>query len=323
MNGSMRIAMGEEENAKFQAAEQLWQSGNVGDAVRIHFNLCLNGQDPRMRLGSAMVLVDRLKFPQEPEKLLQVCTVAIESAKQLSDAMNKALFMAKRAEYLVIFNGLTLLPARKRLRMAPGWFAFALESDEKQYVRLTRQLEANDREADSLSASALRICEQNGDASAKGRVLMCAGTIAFQRYMNHKLDGLPPRMRVPSWLIAWLRDHHLDEYVLYDAETRREMRKLLNECKVRYVTAANIFRDAGEESIEAYAFYNLANELRSAYRFAAARKYLGRARLLAERHKNKQLLKGIHLLEKSIRLKNRDTPNYVAGEQRPPEETVA
>jgi hypothetical protein len=77
-----------------------------------------------------------------------------------------------------------------------------------------------------------------------------------------------------------------------------------------------IFKEAGEEETAAYTFYNLANDLRSAYRFRAAKRYLNRARHIAEKHKIEGLLKGIRLLEMSIKARNRDTPNYAAGERR-------
>jgi hypothetical protein len=269
-----------------------------------------------------MVLVDRLKFPQGPKELLQVCTVAIESAERLADAKNQALFMATKAEYLVTFSGLFQFPARKRLRMPPGWFAFGLEREEKEYTELTEQIEANDRKADAFASAARNIAEKAGVGTV-AHVLMCMGTMAFQRYMSRKLDGLPSRIRVPQWLLPRLRECRLDEYVLYDTETRRQVRTLVAQCEERYLEAVKVLQNAGDDFLESYAYYNLANNLRSMYRLGSASKYLKQARALAEKRDNEQLLKSIHHLEKSIRLKNRDTPNYAAGERRPPEEPIS
>jgi hypothetical protein len=111
--------------------------------------------------------------------------------------------------------------------------------------------------------------------------------------------------------------------VVYDTASRRLMRALVGQCEARYLEAVAVLQKADDDFLEAYAFYNLANILRSAYRFRSARGYLRQARALAEKQENKELLKNIHHLEKSIRLKNRDTPNYAAGERRPPEDLVS
>ena len=79
---------------------------------------------------------------------------------------------------------------------------------------------------------------------------------------------------------------------------------------------AEEFRKENDEAGTACAYYNLPNELRSAFRFHKAKKYLRLAKRIAERHGDKRLLPGIKVLEKSIRARNRDTPNYLAGEQR-------
>lgn len=311
--------MGESEEAKLRAAEQLWRSRNIIGAVAMYFELLEHGKDPQARLTAAMVLLDRLKFPQAPEKLLPACTVGIECAKQVSDAKTQARFMAKKAEYLVTFNGMRLVPVRKRLRMPPGWFAFTLEREKRQHEELTRQMDANEAEADGLIAAAVAICEEIGDRSTKGHVLICAGTMAFQRYVSRKIDDLPSQIRIRGRLMRWLSEHRLDEYLLYDAKCRSEMRKLVKRCEASFLEAADLFRDVGEEDTVAYAFYNLANNLRSAYRFRKAARYLQRARAIAEEFGNQALLSSIRTLGRSITLKNRDTPNYAAGEQRPEE----
>lgn len=67
-----------------------------------------------------------------------------------------------------------------------------------------------------------------------------------------------------------------------------------------------------------YAYFNLANDLRSAFRFWKAKKYMRSAKTIAERHRDDNLLRSIGVVEKSIRTRNRDTPNYLAGERREP-----
>lgn len=211
--------------------------------------------------------------------------------------------MAKRAKYLVTLNGIRLVPARKRLRMPPGWFAFTLEREKGQHEELTRQIEANEAEAQGLIGAAVAICVDTGDQSTKGHVLICAGTAAFQGYMSHKIDDLPSRIRIRGWLMRWLREHRVDEYLLYDAKSRREMRTLVKHCEASFLEAADLFHGVDEEDTVAYTLYNLANNLRSAYRFRKAARYLQRARAIAEQFHNEALLSSIRTLGRSITLK--------------------
>jgi hypothetical protein len=183
-----------------------------------------------------------------------------------------------------------------------------------------RQIEANEAEAEGLIRAAVAICVDTGDQSTKGHVLICAGTAAFQRYVSRKIDDLPSRIRIPRRLMRWLREHRLDECLLYDAKSRREMRKLVEHCEAIFLEAIDLFHVVGEEDTVAYTLYNLANNLRSAYRFRKAARYLERARAIAEQFHSEALLSSIRTLERSITLKNRDTPNYAAGEQRRPDE---
>ena len=79
---------------------------------------------------------------------------------------------------------------------------------------------------------------------------------------------------------------------------------------------AEEFQKVEEELASAYAFYNLANALKSAFRFQKSKRYLKRAESLAVQHNDQRLLAVIAVLKKSIKARNRDIPNYVAGEQR-------
>jgi hypothetical protein len=85
--------------------------------------------------------------------------------------------------------------------------------------------------------------------------------------------------------------------------------------------AGKAFIEAGDEGQVAYVYFNLANDLRSAFRFRKAKMYLSQSKQLAEGHRNDNLLRQVRALEQSIVARNRDTPNYVAGERRKPLES--
>lgn len=303
---------------KFQEAERLWALGNAQEGINAHLGICINGQDDRVRLQSALVLVERLKAVEHLDKFLQVCDVGIGCTQRMRDSLSEAYLLGKKAEGLAILNGMRFVPERKRLRMAPGWFGFSLERDEAQYKELTQEIEANEAELDGMLAKAVATAERAGSHSTKAQVLLCAGRVHLNRYMNLKTEYLKGATMVPRGLLRLLRPYRLDDFLYFAKDERARMTMCLKQCEASYLTAAKEFQEDGDEPAIAYAYYNLANDLRSAFRFRKAKKYLRLARSIAERHGDNNLLPGIKVLERSIRMKNRDTPNYLAGERREP-----
>jgi tetratricopeptide (TPR) repeat protein len=95
------------------------------------------------------------------------------------------------------------------------------------------------------------------------------------------------------------------------------MRSHLKQCEKRYNEAVSAFRSANDELNVAYAYYAFANDLRSANRFRQATRYLNQAEAIASRHNDEQLTNRIPVLRERIRKRNKNIPNYVAGEGRP------
>ncbi len=301
---------------RFQEAEGRWASGDVQGARNIHLDICTNGRDDRVRLESALLLVDRVKPIDHLAEFLHVCDIGIACALKTTAPLPEAYLMGKRAEGLAVLTGVSLVPERKTLRMAPGWFGFSLERDEARFKELTQKVESIDGEVDGLLSRGLAISGSAGSHSTKAQVLLCSGRVHFQRYMNLKMEYLKQRFKVPSFLLGFLRPYRLDEFFLFTKEERANMERCLAQCQASYLAAADEFREDGQESATAYAYYNLANEFRTAFRFRKAKKYLSLAKQIAERNGDNKLLPGIKVLEQSIRVRNRDVPNYLAGERR-------
>lgn len=70
-------------------------------------------------------------------------------------------------------------------------------------------------------------------------------------------------------------------------------------------------RAGGKTSEEAHATYNLAVKYKITYRFSKAKKFLAKAKILAEKQKETRLLQKIELLEKEVEDKNKHMRNYV------------
>ena len=69
----------------------------------------------------------------------------------------------------------------------------------------------------------------------------------------------------------------------------------------------------------AYASYAAANDVRSANRFRKAKRYLRQAETISTHHKNTILHDRIAVVKERIRQRNRNMPNYAAGEGSPDE----
>jgi hypothetical protein len=301
---------------RLQEAERRWASGDAQGAISIHFDICINGQNDRVRLQSALVLVERLKAVEHLDEFLQVCDAGVRCAQRMRDSLSEAYLLAKKAEGIAIVNGLSLVPARKKLRMAPGWFGFSLERDEAQYKELTQKINANETEIEGMLAKALTTAEQAGSHQTKAQVLLCTGQVHFNGYMTLKTEYLKGTAIVPRGLLRLLRPSRLDDFLHFTKDERAKMSACLNQCEASYLAAADAFQKDGDELGAGCAYFNLANDLRSAFRFWKAKKYLHLASTIAERHGDGNLLRSIGVLEKSIRMRNRDTPNYLAGERR-------
>jgi hypothetical protein len=301
---------------RFREAERRWVSGDAHGATSIHFDICINGRDDRVRLQSALVLVERLKAIERLDEVLKVCDAGTRCAQRMRDSLSEAYLLAKKAVGLAIVNGLSLVPARRRLRMAPGWLGFSLEHDEAQFKELTQKIEANEAEIKGMLAQALATADQSVSHSTKAQVLLCAGQVHFNRYMNLKTEYLKGVVLIPRGLLQLLRLYWLDDFLHFAKDERARINACLNQCEASYLTAADEFQKDGDELGVGHACFNLANDLRSAFRFRKAKKYLRLAKRIAERHGDNNLLAGIRVLEKSIRMRNRDTPNYLAGERR-------
>jgi hypothetical protein len=134
--------------------------------------------------------------------------------------------------------------------------------------------------------------------------------------MDLKIECLKGRGKVPGILIRLLRPYRLDDFIVFTREERTKLNKCLDQCEASHIAAADEFRKDEDESGTGYAYYNLANHLRTAFRFNKAKKYLRLAKCVADRYRDENLLSSIKVLERSIRARNRDIPNYLAGERR-------
>src|SRR5580692_3232247 len=296
--------MGPTDEEQFAAAETLWASGRVKAAAAAHVDLSRKAKSAELRLRSALILIERLNPAWNAEVIREACSTGLAMAMKLGENGTKAYFMGLLAKNLAILAA-SLTEERKSLRLAPGWFRSSLERDEEKYKSLSTQIDKIDAEIDQLAHGAQR---ESPDQATLGQVLMSVANLSFQRYMGLKSDRLRMTVRLPSFIREALRTSVLNEYVWYSSPDRQAMRNYLEQCEQRYCEAVSAFRAASDELNVAYAYYAVANDLRSANRFRKATRYLNHAEAIARRHNDERLLNGIPVLRERIRQRNKNVP---------------
>lgn len=145
---------------------------------------------------------------------------------------------------------------------------------------------------------------------------MSKGSLASARYMELKGEYLRLELPIVKWLKSgWLRYYLFDHRFIFNTEHRQELKALIRSYRADYLRAATLFDGVGS-SMAANAYYNLANHLRTAFRFREARKYISKAEAIARTHNDVVVLRQAKVLKRIIKARNKDIPNYVAGEKR-------
>ena len=263
-------------------------------------------------IDASLSSLDRL---QHEQGLVDLSLEGIKIAGELGRKNVQAHFMSRRAELLiarraVVHHGLT------SLKLAPTWMGFSTAADKCKYETLWEEFNSIGKEVDNLLAQALEIAEGTGEQRLLAFVLMARGTITSAKYGEFKSDCLRDRLRAKLWVkYQILRYPFFERFVLFGRRDGRRLADLVRSFSHDFLRAAALLENIGD-SVACSAYYNLANHLRSTYRFAAARKYLGRARTCAERNGDVLIIQQCQKLSDIIKKRNRDIPDYLRGERR-------
>lgn len=297
---------------ELKTAIQLAFAGKRTEAAALLLKIDPQINDPQQRLHLIDVALSTLDPLRDNAKLLELSIEGGDIASRFGLQALQAHFMARRADILESQLGFWR-HRRAELKLAPGWVGFATEADRDEYDALTTEIEKRVKEIDNLLTKAEELAVTAGDQKTQGFILMARGSIESSEY----LQGLGEAMKSPFLAKLWLRLRLLRHPIFERLFTPRadELKRHRRAFIKSYLEAARIL-EAIDDSAAASAYHNLANCLRSAYRFRAARKYASKARVIAERHDDTMCLAKLDELEVSIRAKNRDVPDYLSGETR-------
>jgi tetratricopeptide (TPR) repeat protein len=296
----------------FRRAISLLEAGRRQDAVAELSKAYQQETRPGVRLQIIDTLLSALDQVKDNERLITLTAEAIAISQKLQQDDYRAHFMARRAEYFMARNGFVQYE-QQMIKLAPGWIMFSLQKDKDRYEALAAVRQAQDREIKNLIDEAMMLAQQKGREELLGFILMSKGSISSARYMELKGDYLRLESPIVKWLKSgWLRYYLFDHRLIFNAQHRHELKSLITSFRVDYLKAAKLFEEL-KSSMAANAFYNLANHLRSAFRFREARKYLDKAEKIASVNNDVVVLRQVGLLRKIIKARGKDIPNYVQG----------
>jgi len=293
---------------------ELAMQGKRSDARDAVLSLEPRIREPRLRLQLIDVAMSALDNVNDNAKK---ATLSIEGAK-IAEAMGRAdlqaHFMAKTAD-LAMLQVAIWHHRRSILNLAPRWFQFATEAEKNEHESLTTLIDKLESEINTLLSQAITLSERSGDKKIRASVLMSMGSIGSARYLRYKMDCMRG-IRAKLWTKFAFARYPFFEYLLTISNgDAQKLNAYVQSFTSSFLKAARLAEEIGDP-LAGHAYHNLAIHLKSAYRFGAAKRCLAKARTIALKHNDAALMRHVDALEKYIKAKNRDIPDYLSGETR-------
>ena len=297
-----------------EKAMELAMQGSRSDARDMVLRLEPRIKEPSLRLQLIDVAQSVLNNVSDNAKKVDLSVEGARIAKAIGRTDLQSHFMAITADLMMIQVAL-LHHSRSMLKIAPRWFEFATEADKNEHTSLTALIEQHEREIDTLLSQAVSHSERSGNKKIQASVLMSMGSIESQRYQRYKMDCMRG-VRAKLWTMFEFMHYPFFEYLLtFWNGDGQKLNAHFKSFTTSFLKAARLANEIGDP-LAGHAYYNLAVHLKSAYRFGAAKRRLAKARIFALKHNDAALIEQLEALEKYIKQKNRDIPDYLSGETR-------
>ncbi len=303
---------------KLKTAINLTRSGDKKAAARLLFPAYQQMSDPHIKLQSILALMASLNPLTDMDKMALACENGILLAKSVGDDEALTYLLGEKASQLGMLASM-LSHMQKNLKLAPGWFNFATEKEKAEYDRGALSQEMGLKESEKLFKEALEMAEKSTQSDMKARILLMIGQDYGSKYLLYKAEHMVMSRRFCLKItnrLFWIRRFSIDNYLMLTGPDRKALGDILNQCRESYLKAAKIYQDIGQESDMAYAYYNLAVQIRSAYRFREVERYIRKAEVIAKKHNDLNLIKSIEGLKEDIKSRNKNIPDYLEGETR-------
>jgi len=164
-----------------------------------------------------------------------------------------------------------------------------------------------------LLSDAVMVAMLTGNKKVLGFVFMSKGFVEGSHYLDYKVKciNLPWKSKVR----LLLNKQGLEIPLFFGFMHYRRLKTYIDSFTKSHLEAARLLEEI-DDATAGRAYYDLAAQLKTAFKFYRARNYLRKAKIIAERHNDTVLGAQIRELKKSIKARNRDIPNYLEGETR-------
>lgn len=300
------------EKEKYKVAVQLMSKEKESrkKAAAIFNELVDTANDNTIKMQSILFVVVLLNAIDHNSRIVAVCDKGLILGKKLNDYGSVAYLMSIKAKCLEEQASLCNYE-KHSLSSSLGWFNYSLESDKDKVGIFNEKGAMLEEQAKVLIDDAIKMAEKIQRHDALANILMMSGEIYGGMYLTGKIR----KMKSPR-IYLFLNKFHLDDFYMRFIEGDKETWQCIKKSEALLLRASKIFESLGDQMNQAYAFYNLANQLRFAREFRKAKKYLEKARGIAQVKNDIPLLESIEILEESIKVKNKDVPDYINGKRR-------
>jgi len=294
----------------FKEAIDLLMTGRRKESSVILLDLYKRVVQSEFKVQLIDALITALDPIKENQNLINMASEGIKLAGRLRMLPFQAHFMGRKAEFLISKSS-QYQYQRANLKLTPGWIEFSTEADKNNYEIFTKKVEKLDEEVDQLLVDAVSIAEKANDKKALAFVLMSKASIESSRYLQYKMECIRDAWGTKIWIFF----HKLgfDITHLLNFKHYKILKIYIDSFTKNYLEAAKLLEEIGD-SAASYAYFDLAVHLQLAYKFHKAKDYLRKAKIIAKKHNDVLLIAKAKALEKSIKTKNRDIPNYLEGE---------
>ncbi len=301
------------EESKLKEARRLVYANENEKAKPLLLEL-YGSKNPAIRLDAILILITILNHLTENDKLIEIANTGIEIASSLGKEGVRILLLAKKSVFLLLMLGF-LISRQRNLTLAAGvfkWIDFSLERDKKEFEAILAKRKQLEKEIKDLEVSILESLELNIGHYLRGHILAILGDFYSSKFFNNQMDlMIGGRIKSKIGNIYLIRRWNLDKYILYNKKGRKEIKEVKDKCIYFFKKAIAEFEAGNMGGDMAHACYNLAVKFKLMYNFNEAKKFLDKARSLAETNNEKIVLNQIDLFQKELFDKNRHPRNYI------------
>ncbi len=301
--------------SRLQSAKELANIGEYKKASKELLSLDSKIKDTNVRLQFIDACLAALDQVAENKKMISLCKEGEELSSSISRLDLVAFFMGRRADLITIKSAF-LLHEKKNLKLMPEWLEFATVGEQKRHQKLTEEIKKYEDKADALFKKSINIATDINKPEILARILMSKASVMSTRYLSEKNKYIKGRFKIKLWLkFNFLRYPFFENILFIPRNKIGKLKKLYNSYTNDFIKSAEIFEELNDP-MSGYVYHNLANNLITTYNFKFAKRYLNKAKDIANKYSDVALQKRTTILEQKIKEKNRNIPDYANGEVR-------